>query len=76
MLKLVQEVHGHANFWSRRQPGRATGLMLMPSRYSGRALPNRRKTLTILMQDAPDIPAPVAIKHLRPTVLAPQPPAV
>jgi len=67
MLKLVQEVHEHANFTSRRREARNSALMLLPLRYFARkAACPRKKTLTVIMRDLPDIPAPVAIKYLRP----------
>ncbi len=67
MLKLLQEVQGHANFTNKRQQPRPTGMMLLPLRsFRARAgsVP-KRKTLTVMMRDLPDIPAPVAITHLR-----------
>jgi hypothetical protein len=66
MLKLVQEVHEHANFTTRRPPARMSGLLLLPLRYSAARFP-QRKTLTVIIQDPPDIPAPVAIKYLETT---------
>lgn len=68
MLKLVQEVQEHANFTSRRPQARVSGLMLLPLRYAGARIP-QKKTLTVIMQDPPDIPAPVAIKFLEPNAL-------
>ncbi len=66
MLKLLQEVDGHANFTSRRPPPRASGLVLLPFRpFNSRvAKPQKKKLLTVIMRDLPDIPAPVAIKFL------------
>ncbi len=75
MLKLLQEVDGHANFTTRRPPGRTPGLMLLPLRsFITRSTSyHKKRTLTVIMQDLPDIPAPVAIKHLR-TFLPANPP--
>ena len=69
MLKLLQEVDGHANFANRRFQARQTGLMLLPLR-SFQARTQRipqKKTLTVLMRDLPDIPHPVAIRHIQVT---------
>lgn len=66
MLKLLQEVHGHANFTNKRQHSRPTGLLLLPCRsFQARSggVP-KKKTLTVMMRDLPDIPAPVAITHV------------
>ena len=68
MLKLLQEVDGHANFTSRRPQTKASGLVMLPFRsFNSRAAKAQKKrVLTVLMRDFPDIPAPVAIKFLPP----------
>ncbi len=66
MLKLLQEVDGHANFTQRRPAARSAGLLTLPLRGFGvrdRTKPSK-KTLTVWIQDPPDIPAPVAIRYV------------
>ncbi len=66
MLKLLQEVHGHANFPGRAPQGRPPGVMLLPTRcFAGRPPKVHKKTLTVVMQDLPDIPNPVAIRYMQ-----------
>ncbi|HEY5909457.1 MAG TPA: hypothetical protein VJA21_02510 [Verrucomicrobiae bacterium] len=67
MLTLLQETHGHAHFINRRPPARPAGAMLwqIPSAPARRARILRRKTLTVIMQDPPNIPDPVSIRHLQ-----------
>ena len=65
MLKLLQEMNGHANFPDRPPGARPLGLMLLPSRsFAARPPKIRKKTLTVIMRDLPDIPAPVAITYI------------
>ena len=75
MLKLLQEVSGHANFTHRRLQARSSGVLMLPLRaFRSRAAgETKKKILTIMIQDPPDIPAPVAIRHLQATASRDQP---
>ncbi len=70
MIKLLQETRALADLTNRRPPPKYPGtlaLQVRPQRARhGTARP--KKTITILMQDLPDIPHPVKITHRRPEV--------
>ncbi len=68
-MKLLQEMKGFAEISNRRPQSRSSSLfMLQPRSPSLRAAPPKRKrTITIDVQDRPDIPNPVKITHLRPS---------
>ncbi len=66
MLKLLQEVEGFATFTNRRPQARQTGALLLqlrPIRFRGANAPAKR-ILRINMQEPPDIPHEVPIRHI------------
>jgi hypothetical protein len=66
MMKMVQEVRGFAEITSRRPHTRPPGPALLTARSpSPRNSAKRRRTLSITIQDPPDIPHPVSIVHLK-----------
>ncbi len=67
IMKLLQEMKGFAEITNRRPQSRSPGLFMLQARSPVlRAAPPRRKrTLTINMQDRPDIPNPVKITHVK-----------
>ena len=65
MMKLLQEVRGFAEFTNRRLPARPLALLLQFNSPRSRSSYARRKwTLSISIQDPPDIPQPVPIRYL------------
>jgi hypothetical protein len=66
MLKLLQEVSGFADFTLRRRPNRQPGALLLPLRWRTLrgAKEARKRIIRIDMRDLPDIPHPVAIRHV------------
>jgi hypothetical protein len=66
LMKLLQEMQGFADMSSRRPQTRRPGLFLlqMRSHIHRTTLSSRKRTLTVEMQDRPDIPNPVKIVHL------------
>ncbi|HVV01614.1 MAG TPA: hypothetical protein VHH88_09650 [Verrucomicrobiae bacterium] len=66
MMKLLLEVRGFAEFTHKRMPARPLGpLLLQVSGPSSRFARGMRKwTLRVSIQDPPEIPHPVPIKHL------------
>lgn len=66
MMKMVQEVRGFAEITSRRPHTRPPGPALLAARgASPRNGPKRKRTLSITIQDPPDIPHEVKIVHLK-----------
>jgi hypothetical protein len=72
MMKLLHEMHGLAQITNRRPAPRPSGPLALQIRpLDRRAAAKRRRTIRVDMQDPPDIPNPVAIKHVsRPAVSA------
>lgn len=66
MLKLLQEVRGFAQFAHRSSEPRPDGPLLLPYRGPGRRKGPRqqKRSIKVLMQEAPDIPHPVPITFL------------
>jgi len=66
MMKLLLEVRGFADFAHRRMPSRPLGPLLLQFRPPGSRFARglRRWTLRVSIQDPPEIPTPVPIKHL------------
>jgi len=65
MMKLLLEVRGFAEFTNRRLPTRPLALLLQFNSPRARSSLARRKwTLSVSIQDPPDIPQPVPIKYL------------
>ncbi len=72
-MKLMQVVRGLAEITTRRPPARtATPLALALRATQRAAAAKRRQTISVLMQDLPDIPQPVKITHFQQS--APQSP--
>ncbi len=69
VMKLLQEMKGFAEITNRRPQTRSVGPLMLQLRSSAlrAATPKRKRTLTIDVQDRPDIPNPVKITHLRPS---------
>src|SRR5260370_1987221 len=67
LMKMLQEVRGLAQITSRRPPRKLPGLFLLQMRdHVARATgPRRKVVITVDLRDAPDIPHPVKITHLR-----------
>lgn len=74
-MKLLQEMRGFAEISNRRPQTRSPGLLMlqMRSQTFRTALSKRKRTITINVQERPNVPDPVKITHLRP---APVPPRV
>ncbi len=73
MIKFLQEARALADLTNRRPPPKYPGtlaLQVRPSRPR-HAASRPRRTISILMQELPDIPHPVKIKHRRPAIAAP-----
>ena len=65
MMKLLLEVRGFADFANRRLPARPMALLLQfNSPRSKSSLARRKWTLSVSIQDPPDIPQPVPIKYV------------
>jgi hypothetical protein len=76
MMKLLLEVRGFAEFTNRRLPARPLALLLQfNSPRSRSALARRKWTLSVSIQDPPDIPQPVPIKYVGEAAPAGQAPA-
>ena len=75
IMKLLQEIRGFAEITQRRPQPRQPGLFLVQLRsHVTRTTSTRRiQIITVDMQDRPDIPHPVKITHLRPTLVPPAP---
>jgi hypothetical protein len=67
IMKLVQEMQGFAQMNDPHLPVRTPNPVLLNLFAAGRPrLPfRRRQIIQILIQDQPDIPAPVPITHIR-----------
>ena len=65
MMKLLLEVRGFAEFANRRLPTRPLALLLQFNSPRSRSSYARRKwTLSVSIQDPPDIPQAVPIKYV------------
>ncbi len=72
LMKMLQEARGLAELTNRRPHPGHPGPAVLPMRANWGKKPTRlRRILHVSIQDPPDIPAVVAIKHLE----RPQPPA-
>ncbi len=67
ILKLLQESRGLAELTGRQPRNRLPGPLCLPLRQSGPRSARPKRMIRITMQDRPDIPHPVAIKHLHNT---------
>ena len=65
-MKLLQEMRGLADITHRRPAPRQPGLILIQlrSQFGQGRLPRRKLTISVEMQDRPDIPDPVKITHI------------
>jgi len=65
-MKLLQEMRGLADITQRRPAPRQPGLFLIQlrSQFGQSRLPRRKLTISVEMQDRPDIPDPVKITHI------------
>lgn len=66
VMKLLQEMRGFAEISNRRPQSRSPGLYMlqMRSQVLRATLSKRRQTISIEMQNRPDIPDPVKIRHV------------
>jgi hypothetical protein len=65
-MKLLQEMRGFADITQRRPAPRQPGFILVQLRtkFGPTSQPRRKLTISVDMQDPPDIPHPVKIKYL------------
>jgi hypothetical protein len=66
IMKLLQEMRGFADITQRRPAPRQPGLVLIQlrSQFGSCSQPRRKLTISVDMQDRPDIPDPVKITHI------------
>jgi hypothetical protein len=70
IMKMLQEIRGHADVTERRPAPRQPGLFLIQLRshvVESRQQPRVRQIITVEVQDRFEIPRPVKIKHVAPT---------
>ena len=67
IMKLLQELRGLADITSRRPAPRQPGLFLIQlrSQLGAGSISRRKLTISVEMQDLPDIPHPVKITHVQ-----------
>ena len=67
IMKLLQEMRGFADITHRRPTPRQPGLFLIQlrSQFGSGSPPRRKLTISVDMQDRPDIPHPVKITHIQ-----------
>jgi hypothetical protein len=70
LMKLLQEIRGLAQITQRRPQPKASGLFLVQLRsHLNQATPLRRRfVIPIQQHEPPDIPNPVKITHLKPSL--------
>ena len=66
MMKLLQETQGLAEVTNRRPPTRSTAALVLQIRQPlfRRPKDKQKRIIRIVIQDPPDIPHPVKIRHL------------